>query len=132
MSPYSWRPSNYQCPGCETRLESKAGPDGLNAQRCPNCEWWKVYDPAADEFATNELERVTPVTDGGRADSGQATEREHLAYNGICPVCDEEFIDGFDPLEESESYDGRICVVEKNPETGDGQMLVHLEEDTDE
>lgn len=55
-------------------------------------------------------------------------DREDLAYGGVCPVCGEEFINGFGPLEEGESYDGRICVVEKNEDTADGQMLVHLEE----
>jgi len=54
-------------------------------------------------------------------------KREHLAYDGICPVCGEEFIDGFGPLEEHRSYDGRICIVEKNAETNDGKMLVHLD-----
>jgi rubredoxin len=58
MSPYSWRPSDYLCPHCSRRLESKGGPDGLNAQRCPNCDWETVYDPAADEFASDELERA--------------------------------------------------------------------------
>lgn len=61
-----------------------------------------------------------------RDDAG--VEREDLAYGGVCPVCGEEFIDGFGRLNEGESYDGRICVVEKNEETADGEMLVHLEE----
>lgn len=55
-----------------------------------------------------------------------AERREHLWNDGICPVCGEEFIDGFGPLNEGESYDGRICVTEKNEGTGDGHMLVHL------
>jgi len=54
------------------------------------------------------------------------TDRSNLAYGGVCPVCGDEFIDGFEPLEESTSYEGRICVIEKNPETNDGKMLVHI------
>lgn len=65
MSPYSWRPSNYLCPECKRRLEAKAGPDGLKAERCPNCEWSKVFDPSADEFPSRELERARLATDGG-------------------------------------------------------------------
>lgn len=58
MTPYSWRPGSYLCPDCGTRTESKGGPDGLNAHRCPDCGWSKCYDPNADEFASNELDRV--------------------------------------------------------------------------
>jgi hypothetical protein len=51
-------------------------------------------------------------------------------YNGgVCPVCGEEFSDGFDELEEGESYDGRVCIDEKYDEGGEGHMLVHLETD---
>lgn len=53
---------------------------------------------------------------------------EDLAYGGICPVCGKEFIDGFGPLEENFSYDAQICVVEKNEESKDGTMLVHLKD----
>jgi len=69
VTPYSWRRGWYLCPECGTRTESKGGPDGLNAHRCPACGWEKVYDPAADEFASDEL---------GRATAGiESTERSH-------------------------------------------------------
>lgn len=51
--------------------------------------------------------------------------REHLIYDGICPICGGEFIDGYGALEEGESYNARICVDEVDGE-GDGKMLVHL------
>lgn|GEM_PF-2737294 len=51
--------------------------------------------------------------------------RDDLVYGGICPVCDEEFIDGYDELEENESYEARICVDEIDG-NGEGKMLVHL------
>lgn len=56
------------------------------------------------------------------------TRRDELVYGGICPVCGDEFVDGFEPLEEFESYSGRICVVEKDEGIGSGTMLVHLDE----
>lgn len=68
MSPYKWGPSNYLCPHCKRRLEAKAGPDGLKAERCPNCDWSKVFDPNADEFSSQELERARLATDGGRSE----------------------------------------------------------------
>jgi hypothetical protein len=52
---------------------------------------------------------------------------ENLWNDGICPVCGEEFIDGFDLLSEGESYDGKVCVTEKNEQTGNGHMVVHLQ-----
>ena len=56
--------------------------------------------------------------------------RDDLVYGGICPVCDEEFIDGYDDLEEMQSYNARICVdeIEGN---GEGKMLVHIEGEVD-
>lgn len=51
--------------------------------------------------------------------------RDDLVYGGICPVCGEEFIGGYDELIENESYEARICVDEIDGE-GDGKMLVHL------
>jgi len=53
-------------------------------------------------------------------------KREHLVYDGICPVCDEPFTDGFAEVEENNSYDARICIVEKDDKE-EGSMLVHLE-----
>lgn len=52
---YQFRESNRECPNCGERLEAQSGPDFQSRYRCPNCEWSKVYDPAADEFP-NELE----------------------------------------------------------------------------
>jgi len=51
---------------------------------------------------------------------------EDLIYDGVCPICGYEFIDGFSDLEKAESYDGRICVIEKEGDRG--EMLVHIDE----
>ncbi len=84
MSPYKWRPSNYLCPDCERRLQAKAGPDGLKAERCPDCDWSKVFDPNADEFPSQELDRVRFATDGGRSDTAVA----HVDPDADrCPWC---------------------------------------------
>lgn len=56
MSRPHWRPSNYVCPKCGRRLEASNGPDGLSAERC-ECGWSKVYDPNADEWPSQELDR---------------------------------------------------------------------------
>ena len=58
-----------------------------------------------------------------------STDGVPLAYDGICPVCGEEFEDGFDRLDEGESYDVRMCVVEKDGE--DAEALFHLPEVTE-
>jgi len=57
-------------------------------------------------------------------------ERDDLAYGGVCPVCGDEFNDGYEGLEVGESYQGRICIVEKDGK-GNGSMLIHIEEDDD-
>jgi len=63
---------------------------------------------------------------------GNDTEpRDDLVYGGVCPVCDDEFIDGYDDLEEGESYEARICVDEIDGD-GEGKMLVHLTGDEDD
>ena len=52
---------------------------------------------------------------------------EGIVYGGVCPVCGDEFGDGFSDIEEGESIDGaRICVIEKNDagEMADG--IIHL------
>jgi hypothetical protein len=59
--------------------------------------------------------------------SGAEGPRPDLYNDGICPVCGDEFIDGFDPLEAGESYAAKVCIDEKNEATGEGHMLVHLE-----
>ncbi|MGB9953550.1 hypothetical protein ACOZ4F_14270 [Haloarcula marismortui] len=56
MSP-TWRTDRYVCPDCGGSTESAGGPDGLHAVRCSECDWERCYDPAADEFAVQELER---------------------------------------------------------------------------
>lgn len=50
---------------------------------------------------------------------------EDLVYDGICPVCGEEFLDGYDDLEEDESYETRTCIVELDGD-GEGKMLIHI------
>ena len=54
---------------------------------------------------------------------------EELAYGGVCPVCGEDFEDGFDRLDEDESYDVKLCVVEKDGEGA--EALFHLPEVSD-
>lgn len=49
---------------------------------------------------------------------------EELAYGGVCPVCGDEFEDGFDRLDEDESYQVKMCVVERERE--DAEALFHL------
>lgn len=57
-------------------------------------------------------------------------KRDDLAFGGICPVCDEEFTDGYDELDEGKSYNARICVIEKDGKD-EGSMLVHLDGECD-
>jgi len=45
----------------------------------------------------------------------QRTERDELIYGGVCPVCGEEFTDGWTAIKdmEGESIENvRVCVVE--------------------
>lgn len=61
------------------------------------------------------------------ADAGGQHD-EDLAYGGVCPVCGDEFTDGFDELQEGESReDVRVCVVEL--EDGEADALFHLPDD---
>jgi len=51
---------------------------------------------------------------------------DDLIYGGECPVCGDEFVDGMDECEEGESYDAKVCIVEKPPEGEEGgSMLIH-------
>jgi hypothetical protein len=77
---------------------------------------------AAVEMTADQLaENGWPLPDG--SDGG-------LAYGGVCPVCGEEFVDGFDALDAGESREARICIVEKGDSRG--ECLLHLpEEDSD-
>jgi hypothetical protein len=44
-----------------------------------------------------------------------------------CPVCGEEYGDGFEELEENESIEGaKVCIVEKFDENGTGNAIIHL------
>lgn len=56
-----------------------------------------------------------------------------LLHGGACPVCGEEFGDGFESIEEGQQIDNvRVCVVEKND---DGEMadgIIHLPWEVDE
>lgn len=50
---------------------------------------------------------------------------DDLAYGGVCPVCGDEFVDGFSGLEQGESVDGaRVCIVDKGGD--EGEALLHL------
>lgn len=63
-------------------------------------------------------------------DRASDAEREDLVYGGICPVCGDEFTDGFSRLGDlvGESIEGvRICVIDP-PE----KCLFHLPDDQGE
>lgn len=66
------------------------------------------------------------MSDNYSSDSDREPE---LAHGGVCPVCGDEFTDGFDDLAEGESVEGvRLCVIETDGDgTGDG--LFHLPQD---
>jgi len=56
--PYRFHASRYACPECGGPTEKAGGPDHILKVRCQDCDWWDTFDPAADEFAPNELERI--------------------------------------------------------------------------
>jgi len=50
-----------------------------------------------------------------------------LLYDGECPVCGDEFVDGFESVDAGEQIDGvRICVVEKDGTDEIGEAIMHL------
>jgi hypothetical protein len=49
---------------------------------------------------------------------------ENLYNGGICPVCGEEFVDGFDALGVGKSYEAKVCIEEKDDDNG--KCLIHL------
>lgn len=58
------------------------------------------------------------------------SDSEDLIYGGECPVCGEEFTDGFEDVEGGESIEGvRLCIIEKENEKDVGSCLMHLPED---
>jgi hypothetical protein len=55
------------------------------------------------------------------------TDSEQLIHDGVCPVCGEEFTDGFEHVAEAESIEGvRLCVIEKDGGDEIGECLLHL------
>jgi len=63
LSPrYRWHAARYVCPECDGPTEGCAGPDFIEKIRCQDCDWVETYDPAADEFASDELDRETSET----------------------------------------------------------------------
>ena len=53
-------------------------------------------------------------------------DTEDLYNGGICPVCGEEFVDGFDRMEEQTSYEAKVCVTEVNDKET-GHCLIHID-----
>lgn len=53
-----------------------------------------------------------------------------LLHGGVCPVCGEEFGDGWGDFEEGDQIeDVRMCVIEKNDEDEIGESIIHLPEE---
>ena len=50
-----------------------------------------------------------------------------LVHGGVCPVCGDEFGEGFGDISEGESIDdARICVIEKDGEEEMADGIIHL------
>lgn len=59
-------------------------------------------------------------------------QQDALIHDGVCPVCGEEFGDGWETFDEGNSIeDVRMCVVEKDDEGEIGESIVHLPEEID-
>lgn len=58
------------------------------------------------------------------------TDQENLIHDGVCPVCGEEFTDGFENIGEAESIEGvRLCIIKKDGSKEIGECLLHLPDD---
>jgi len=52
---------------------------------------------------------------------------DDLIHDGECPVCGDEFADGFDEFNEGDTIEGvRICVIEKDSVSEVGDAIIHL------
>jgi hypothetical protein len=81
MSPrYRWHAARYVCPECDGPTEGQAGPDWQTRIRCQDCEWVETYDPAADEFPSDELDRETTAKTS--TDNDRSTGDEDLRTDG--------------------------------------------------
>lgn len=59
-----------------------------------------------------------------------ARDDTELVHDGVCPVCGEEFGDGWDVFEEGDQIeDVRMCVIEKNDQDEIGESIIHLPEE---
>jgi len=63
--PYRFHAARYACPECGSATEGACGPDHIVKVRCQDCDWIQTFDPAADEFASRELERIDRSVDTG-------------------------------------------------------------------
>lgn len=55
-----------------------------------------------------------------------------LAFDGVCPVCDEPFTDPTSQeLDVGESYDAKVCTLPRDewPEPDEPQMLIHIQDE---
>jgi len=121
------------------RFCTQCGWDGETTKtHCPACGCdWYTYRCDIHDFGTNSKGQMQQHIDhkhpGGAAKdpveefrTEDTDRREDLVYGGVCPVCGDEFTDGFERLHdlEGESIEGvRICVIDP-PE----ECLFHLPE----
>ena len=57
--PYRFHAARYVCPDCDGPTEEAGGHDHILKVRCQDCDWVETFDPAADKFASDELDRET-------------------------------------------------------------------------
>jgi hypothetical protein len=121
----------YICPVCNAdsgditfdnpQKAREFAPNPVGCASCGNEVTPAIVDRSVRTDTDDDLR-----TDGGRSTDG--TERsEGLAYGGVCPVCGDEFTDGFHRLQDrkGESIEGvRICLIDP-PE----ECLFHLPTD---